>query len=261
MGSMIFYDKPVALNRERHLNLKLQGKLGDLSFAKKTNSVLLAATELAEAAKDYPVVFVGQENGPFTLAAMVGLRDGENLFIADNGQWQADTYVPAFVRRYPFILAENGEDGTQLTVCVDESYAGLSAAEGEALFDDKGQESPLLQGTVNFLTRFHAEMQRTRLFAQQLFDYGLLEPKVIEIKREGKKLVLDGLYTVSREKLDSLDDTKTLFLCRSGAMGWIHAHLLSLSHIERMARQLDQRQNVPPVQVAAADPTAAAATH
>lgn len=239
---MIFYDKPVALNRERHRNLKLQGKPGDISFAKKTNSVLLAATEMAEAAKDYPIVFIGKENGPFTLAAIVGLRDGENLFIDENGQWQAGTYVPAFVRRYPFILAENDDDDTNLTVCVDESYVGLSADEGEALFDDKGKESPFLQGTVDFLKLFHAEMQRTRLFGQQLCDYGLLEPKVIEINRDGKNLVLEGLYIVSREQLESLDDNKTLSLCRNGAMGWIHAHLLSLSHIERMAIRINQHQ-------------------
>ncbi|WP_247596912.1 SapC family protein [Hydrogenophaga sp. PAMC20947] len=212
-----------------------------MSFAKNTNSVLLAATEMAEAAKDYPIVFIGKENGPFTLAAMVGLRDGENLFVESNGQWQTGTYVPAFARRYPFVLAENDEDDTHLTVCVDESCAGLSEEQGEPLFDKSGKESALLQGAVDFLKLFHTEMQRTRQLGQLLSAYGLLEPKVIEINRGGKRQVLDGLYIVNRDKLNALDDEKTLILCRNGAMGWIHAHLISLSHIERMATRLAER--------------------
>jgi len=235
MGSMIFYDKPVALNRERHKNLKLRRKPGDLSFARHTNSVLLAATEMAEAAKDYPIVFIGKENGPFTLAAIVGLRDGENLFVQTNGQWQDGAYVPAFARRYPFVLAENDDAEASLTVCVDESYAGLSDTEGETLFDDAGNESALLQAAVDFLKAFHAEMQRTKQFGQQLSDCGLLEPKLIEINQSGQKRVLDGLYIVNQEKLSALDDDTTLALCRDGSMGWIHAHLMSLSNIERLA--------------------------
>ena len=240
MSSMIFYDTPVALNRERHRNLKLDRWQGDLSFAKKTNSVLLAATEMAQAAKDYPIVFAGKENGPFALAAIVGIRDEENLFVDGNGHWQPGTYVPAFARRYPFILAEAEDDATNLTVCIDESYVGLSTERGEALFEDNGKESPLLQAAVEFLKLFHAEMQRTRVFAQLLSDYGLLEPKIIEIDQNGKKQMLEGLFIVSREKLELLDDEKTLILCRNGAMGWIHSHLISLGHIERMAMRLDQ---------------------
>lgn len=237
---MIFYERPVALNRAAHLGLKLDSKPGDFSFAAKTNSVLLAATEIAEAAKDYPILFVGQAGGPFSLAAMVGLRDSENLFVDADGAWTAGAYLPAFARRYPFVLAETDNVGEDLTVCIDEAYAALNDERGEALFDADGKESPLLQNAVEFLKLFHAEMQTTRLFVQKLVDYDLLVQKSIQIQHQDRQAVLDGLFVVDQERLQALDDAQALDLFRSGALYWIHAHLLSLKNVERLALRLAQ---------------------
>ena len=102
MAAMLFYETPVALNRERHRHLKLAPATGKFPFAQRTNSVLLAATELADAATSYPVVFVGSGGGAYALAAIVGLSDQQNLFLDADGNWAPDAYIPAFVRRYPF---------------------------------------------------------------------------------------------------------------------------------------------------------------
>ncbi|WP_229458739.1 SapC family protein [Massilia glaciei] len=242
---MIFYERPAALNRERHRNLKLDNTSGDFSFAGRTNSILLAVTEMTEAAKDYPIVFTGKEGGPFTLAALVGLRDSENLFVGANGVWQEGVYLPAFVRRYPFVLAEAEGGGEDLTVCIDESYAGLNTERGDPLFGEGGAESPLLEGAVAFLTLFHTEMQQTRLFAQTLSDAGLLDRKSIEVNRGGQKQVLEGIFVVDQQKLAALDDAQVLALFRSGALVAIHAHLMSLTHVERLAQRMDQRMRAP----------------
>ncbi|MES3025588.1 MAG: SapC family protein [Pseudomonadota bacterium] len=242
---MIFYERPVALNRERHRTLKLDNKSGDFSFAGRTNSILLAVTELAEAAKDYPIVFAGKEGGPFTLAALVGLRDNENLFVGADGAWQEGVYLPAFVRRYPFVLAEAESDGADLTVCIDESYAGFNEERGDPLFGADGAETPLLEGAVKFMTLFHEEMQQTRLFAQTLADAGLLEMKSIEVNRGDQKQVLEGIFVVDQQKLAALDDAQVLALFRSGALVAVHAHLMSLSHVERLALRMDQRMRAP----------------
>ena len=251
MTSMIFYEKPVALNRHRHRALKLDAKPGDFSFSEKTNSLLIAATEVSEAAATYPIVFVGQPGGPFTLAALVGLNDCENLFVSSSGQWEANCYVPAFARRYPFVLAEQDDNPTELTVCVDESFAALNQERGEALFDTEGRESPLLQGAVDFLKLFHSEMQATRTFTQRLADLDLLTQKTIEVNRDGKSQVLEGLYIIDQEKLSALDDDKVVQLFRTGDMALVHSHLLSLRHIERLAARMDRRIH------AAAEATAA----
>ncbi|MBJ7264155.1 MAG: SapC family protein [Burkholderiaceae bacterium] len=236
MPTMIFYDKPIALNRYRHRDLKLdKPSNGRFEFARHTNSVLLAATELAEAGRDYPVVFVGKDSSEFTLAALVGLRDQENVFVDETGQWQVGRYLPAFVRRYPFVLAE-GEDGSDLTVCVDESYSGLTKKKtGQALFDADGKETQVLRTAIDFLQLFHLEMHRTRAFAARLAKLELLLPKTVRIERAGKQEVLDGLFVVDEERLVKLPDAELLALIREGFMPWIYAHLLSLGNLERLA--------------------------
>lgn len=83
---MLFYERAGALNRERHQKLRIEPVPNRFTFAAKTNAMLLASTELAEAARDYPIVFVGQEGGPFSLAALVGLRNDENLMV-DADMW------------------------------------------------------------------------------------------------------------------------------------------------------------------------------
>ncbi|MDR0480740.1 MAG: SapC family protein [Gallionellaceae bacterium] len=237
---MIFYEKPVALNRERHRHLKLSSRLGrsgqsgQFGFARATNSVLMAASELNEASRDYPVVFVGNAGGPYMLAGLVGLHDNENLFVNADGHWKADAYIPAFVRRYPFVLADDGQG--QLTVCIDESFPGLNEDEGEALFDDEGKDSSLLQGALEFLKLFHAEMQRTGAFCARLAELDLLVAKTIRVERNGKQEVLNGLYIVDEQKLRDLTDAQVLELYRNGYLSWVYAHLHSLGNADRLAR-------------------------
>jgi hypothetical protein len=234
MTTMIFYEKPVALNRERHRRLKLDRRDGQFGFARSTNSVLLAATEIGDAAKDYPVVFVAGPGGQYVLAALLGLRERENLFVGADGHWRAGAYLPAFVRRYPFVLAEGG-DGP-LTVCVDESFPGLGDTEGQALFDEDGQDSALLTDATDFLKRFHAEMQRSRAFTARLAALGLLAPKTIRASRDGQQEILDGFHVVDEQKLRALDDAQALELFRCGDLFLIHAHLCSLGNVERLGQ-------------------------
>jgi hypothetical protein len=245
MTTMIFYERAVALNRERHQNLKIQLKPDHFSFATNTNSVLLAGSEFVEAARDYPIVFVGKEGGPFTLAALVGLGDKENLMVSNAGNWETSTYIPAFIRRYPFVLAGT-DDAESLTVCVDEAYSGLNDEEGQALFAAEGSQTDYLTNVIEFLRLFHSEMKRTSLFAARLAELGVLSSKVITIERDGKKQTLEGLWVVDEAKLNALDDASTLELVRCGYMGWIYAHLLSLSNVARLARRLDARRTDAP---------------
>jgi len=243
---MMLYARPVALHRGLHANLKLDSRPGNFAFARATNSLLIAASEIADACKDYPVVFVANPNGEFTLAALLGLRDSENLFVDADGKWAEGAYVPAFARRYPFVLAEAAPGADQLTVCIDEAYDGLGDSVGSALFDDSGAATPLLQHATEFLVQFHAEMQQTALFAKTLADADLLVPKAIEIRRHGRTHVLDGMFVVDRARLAALDDTRSLALLRSGAMYAIHAHLMSLDRAGQLADRLEPRLSAQP---------------
>lgn len=243
MAEVLFYERPVPLNRTQHKDLRLKG-IPSLRFAANVHSVPLTGVEFPAAARDLPILFAGssmEEAGPM---ALLGLRQNENLFINADGQWAANTYIPAFVRRYPFVLAEKpaGEEGDDFTVFLDEAYEGFGSDEGERLFKEDGTDSDMLKNAVNFLGEFQQHVGRTQWFMEQLRKHDLLEPRNIRLEKDGKAINLNGLYVVSEEKLRKLDEKTSHEFLKEGVFGWIYAHLLSLANIDRVAQRLDQRE-------------------
>jgi hypothetical protein len=238
---MMFYERPVALNRERHKNLKLAVRPDHFKFAAATNALPIMSTEFAETARHFPIVFVGEDEGPFNVAALVGLRDGENLMVDNEGRWAPGSYVPAFARRYPFVLAKT-DNSERFTVCVDEVYSGLGTQEGEALFDEQGAETPYLRRVLDFLQAFQAEAAVTSAFASRLKELGLLVPKVIRLERKGQPLqTLRGLWIVDASKLRAIDNARVVELFRNGYLAWIEAHLISLGSLSRLVDRVDKQ--------------------
>jgi hypothetical protein len=245
MTQLLFYERPVSLNRERHRNLKLEAVPGHFAFAAKTNALPIASTEFAEAARDYPIVFVGEEGGPFNVAALVGLQENHNLMVDADGRWAPGTYIPAYARRYPFVLAKTDEKDERLTVCIDEVYPGLNDERGEPLFDAEGKETPYLKRVLDFLQLFHAEAQRTTQFATRLKELGLLVPKVINIdRRGGQRQAMRGVWIVDAPRYRGVDDARAAELFRSGYVAWIEAHLISLGSLRRLVARLDEQVKV-----------------
>jgi hypothetical protein len=235
MAAVMFYEKPVLLNRESH-KAKRIAPSGSFAFAGKANSLYMAGVEFIEACKEYPIVFTQVGEGKIVPVAMLGLREGENLFVAADGKWSAG-YVPAFVRRYPFVLAEL--EGQQMGVCIDEGYAGLNEKEGEALFDSKGNNTPFLQNALDFLNRYQVEYMRTDRFCQRLKDMGLLmEMNAKADLFDGTSFMVNGLMVVDERKLLQLTDAQALEVFRSGELSWIYAHLVSLSNLNRLVDKL-----------------------
>lgn len=244
MAKMMFYERPVALNRERHLKLKLSVAGDHFRFAARTNAMPVMSSEFVDAARDYPIVFVGEESGPFSVAALVGLRDAENLMVDEAGQWARGTYVPAFARRYPFVLTKSG-DSERLAVCIDEVYPGLGVDSGESLFDAEGKETPYLQRLLGFLQAFNVEAQRTADFAARLKELGLLVPKVINVERQGQPTkALRGVWVVDPAKLRGLDDARALEFFRNGYLAWIEAHLISLGSLTRLLMRMGEHPQI-----------------
>ncbi|MEO5339937.1 MAG: SapC family protein [Magnetococcus sp. MYC-9] len=238
MKQLLFYEKPVALNREQHRAWRMDPACFTLSFARHTNSVIVTGAEFIHLAKEYPVVFA-RTGERITPLALLGLRNDENLFVDTTGQWDA-RYVPAFVRRYPFVLADEGSG--RLTVCIDEGFAGFNTATGTPLFDEVGEQSPLLGKAIDFLKEFQGQHQRTELFVNRLQEMELLSEWTaqVEVANMGK-IAMAGLQVVDEKKLLGLDQERTLTLFRSGELGWVYAHLLSLSNLGRLAERLARR--------------------
>lgn len=225
MPISMFYERPTALNREQHSTVKLKPNGLDFSFAAGVNSVPLAGVEFVEAARSYPIFFLEPQDGEAFPIALLGMASGGNRFVGKDGGWR-DSYVPAFVRRYPFVLADDN------TVCFDEAYAGFNRDEGEPLFDADGKESEFLNRTIAFLVHFQEEMRRTQEFTAKLRALNLLKSWAIQsVGPGGEPQILDGLSIVDARKFAQLPDEEVTALFRSGALAWIHAHLLSLGTV------------------------------
>lgn len=242
MAEILFYERPVPLNRVQHKDLRIKGLL-DFRFASKVHSVPLTGVEFAAAARQLPILFAGPNPAEAGPIALLGLRQDENLFVDAEGRWAANVYVPAFVRRYPFVLAEKppGQPGDDFTVFLDEGYAGFGA-EGERLFGEDGSDTETLTNAVKFLGEFQQHVARTRWFMEQINKHDLLESRSIRLEKNGNALNLTGLYTVSEEKLRNLDQATAQEFLKEGVTGWIYAHLLSLPNIDRLTQQLDLRE-------------------
>jgi hypothetical protein len=229
----LFYRSVVALHRERHRTLRLRRGDPDVRYAADTHYVPMAGTEFHQAARDYPLLFTGDEE-PAPIA-LLGLRAGENLMVMPDGTWMPGTYVPAFVRRYPFILGRDGA-ADRVSVCIDEDHPGLSRDAGERLFDDSGGEMPWLAGLRDFLLRYDRDLERTRAFASRLTELGLLIRRDLRISDSaGGHYRLDDCRIVDEARLGELGADVVEELHRAGWLGWIHAHLVSLGNVDRLA--------------------------
>jgi len=240
MSDLVYYEKPVLLDREKHKRRRVKAGSG-FGFARSANSLYVTGAEFNEACKEYAVVFTRSPRDKLVPVVMLGLRARENLFVVDDDRWDA-RYVPAFVRRYPFVLAEL--PGQSLGVCVDEAYAGLGETEGEPLFDAQGKETPFLRNAIDFLTQYQREHLRTEAFCRRLDEAGLLtEMNARADLVDGRSFTVNGLLVVDEKKLLALPDATALALFRAGELHLVSMHLASLSNMQRLVDRLAQRKS------------------
>lgn len=243
MSDLVYYEKPVLLDREKHKRRRVKAGVG-FGFARKANSLYVTGAEFAEACKEYAIVFTRSPQGRLVPVVMVGLRTRENLFVLDGERWDA-RYVPAFVRRYPFVLAEL--PGQSLAACVDEAYAGLSETEGEPLFDAAGKETPFLRNALDFLAAYQREYVRTEAFCARLDKAGvLMEMNARADLVDGRSFTINGLLVVDEKKFLALPDATVLEMFRGGELHLVSLHLASLSNMKRLVDRLAQQTAIQP---------------
>lgn len=221
-----FYQNPVVLDREQHKNLRLQPS-ATAQFAAKNQAVPLLAAEFPEACLEYPIVFNKGQDGQWLALALTGLQVGHNAFVDAKGQWTA-RYVPASVRRYPFILAES--DNKQLSLAADLASPHLGK-EGEPLFDSQGEPTELAKSVLQLLADFQTQAQRSSAIAQQLEQAGLLMQQNLQVRLGERSAVVEGVWIVDEVKLRELPDDKIVTWFKGGEMAVIHAHMLSLRNL------------------------------
>jgi hypothetical protein len=243
------YREPIALDRQQHRGKRLKRGLPADGLS-RLHACFVAVSEFSEASKEYVIAFVdatapatpGGEPPPREVSPIVlfGLREDENLYLpAPDAAWAA-RYVPAFVRRYPFAYTRDAQG--QSAVLIDAAFEGFNDTEGELLVQDDGEPAPYLKQTIGFLDAFEAEVERTRLFCRRLLELDVLKPVQIDVNLpDGGKLNAGGVQIVDEDKLKGLPDAATLDLARSGALGLLHAHLISTTNVQWLTERLGAR--------------------
>jgi len=236
MTQMLFYENVAAVSPQRHGDLSIQPI--DYSFAANVNSVPLTAVEMPAAASEHTIVFAGNDAAvaPFVILGLDGKR---NEYVDENGKWTAD-YVPAFVRRYPFVFSQSGDETNKtFTLCVDEnSKACNREGLGQRLFDDKGERTDYLSRMLKFLEEYQAHISRTQAYCNTLRELELLEPMQANFTLPGGEAKsLGGFMVVNRQKLKDLPPEKLSELAKSDQLELTYIHLLSLNNFRRVLQK------------------------
>ena len=246
MKVMQIYGRPVALDRSTHKDIGILQNTG-FRFADTCQTALVAAAEMDHATKEFPVVFT-KENDDYLPLAILGLQQGQNLFVDTAGQW-AGRYIPAFLRRYPFVPVLGPKEDDPMTVCIDEESSIVAHGKGEPLFID-GQNSPLLDSAVRLLEDYKTQMDVTLALIRQLNEAGLLSEKTVQFKlNDGHELSITGFATIDAEKLAQLSAETVNKLFHSGALQLTFLHLSSLGNWDRLI-ELHAKRSISTTQAA-----------
>jgi hypothetical protein len=249
--------QPQGLDPVNHGGLRVQLPVTDWSVAKDLNAMFVAAVEFGDVCRDCPIVFVraGKEpDGSDAVApvAVLGLTAGDNLYV--EGQTWRGNYIPAMLRSYPFAIARVNEQ--RFAVCIDNAYAGLSKTEGQRLFNDLGQPTPMLQEMTQHLETLETEVQRTRLIGKRFMELGLLRDMRFDATLpDGTQHTVDGFLTVDEHKVGELAQEVVMEFHRNGLLGLIHMHWVSMGHMRRLADWHAKRTGVLAADAAAVQTT------
>lgn len=232
-GKVPLYRKPEPLNYGQHGKLGISRNPGaGLEFMKTASYCLVVATEFFLLARSYPIIFVGEEHAP---VAVMGLRDGQNVFVRADGTFEQHTYAPAFLRRYPFVLANNPDGSGQSIVCIDREYELIGENAENPFFVD-GQPSDETRRAIDFLNVFEndrrATMEMVAFFKElDLFSDMGANYNETPVGNEQPRNTLIATYRgIPMEKMQALDAKKLAAVRDRGYLPSIYAHMISLQN-------------------------------
>ncbi len=254
MTQLLIYETAVPVSKARHADCSVNTGSG-YAFSRKVNSVPLMAVEFPAAAPEYAIVFAGKD-GVIMPSVILGMRGNENAYLDSDDGWKA-TYLPAFVRRYPFVFSAS-DDGKTFTLCVDEAFAGFNReGRGQALFGEDGKPTEYVDNVLKFLQEYQAQFQRTQAFCERLKELDLFEPMQATMALpSGERLSLTGFMAIDRKKLKALSGDALEKLASTDELELIYLHLQSMRNFNLMRDRIAATAETP--QAAAEDAAAGA---
>lgn len=224
----LFYTNPEVLDFHRHMGLHLHPHR-NFSFTKTAASVPIATTEFVNASAHYPIVFVGEQAHP---AVVLSLQN-ENLFLDKDGQWSAGTYIPFYVRRYPFIVMS--ASGTSLVLGFDRSSDRITPApddpsSGSEPFFIRGRPSPTLEAAQRLCGEFHRDGQLTAAFSRALLDARILIERTAKVVLPGEQdAYVQGFRIIDEAEYRKLPEAVVVQWHRNGWLDLAALHMASQS--------------------------------
>jgi len=216
-------------NEDKTLRIK---PLENFSFAANLRDCVITSDEFYASGKSLPIVFAKNDKDEYFATALMGLKEEKNIFVNDDGSWREGEYMPAFLRRYPFVFIENEE---VLALAVDMDCQAVNKKSGERLFDKEGEPTEYANHVMQFMEGYQLSNRRTQALIAKLEELDLLEEARVDItQQDGEAFAFAGFQRVNEEKLDALSDEDMLELVHSGYYKLILAHLISLSNFGKL---------------------------
>jgi hypothetical protein len=230
-----FFRNVVPLSRTRHARLGLRS--GTYGFAAAHCLVPLAAVEFPHAAANYPLAFSG--TNPPRPVCVVGSLPGINLHVDSDGAWRSGCYVPAAVRRFPFITMSNREAPDVLTLGIEADSPLLDKASPDKLFKN-GEMTPLCRERLQFAAKLASEFEKTEALCDKLPVNDLLMPaRNVAPARLALRSVIRDLRVVDPERLRALPDAMRAEWQANGWLAALEAHVASSRHWARLLAEED----------------------
>lgn len=229
------YARVVPVDKRRHAGHGLRTPRRH-AWSAQLHACSLTLPEIARAALDYPIAFSREDrSGEFVPVAVLGLYTGQNLYVDAQGQWRAGTYLPVYIRRHPFCVAEaapvKGVAQDKL-VCVED---GALVPDAQPLFDAQGAPTPAWKPVHELIETHEAARQQTRVFTRRLEALNLLMPfQAVAVPKAGERSRLTGLYRVDESKLAALGARDLRILLKKGELRALYAHSISLDNFGRL---------------------------
>jgi hypothetical protein len=242
----IFYNDLIPLNSQDHADYKTR-PADTAPFLANQHAIPLTVDEFVVAQRFLPIIFsAGTEPVPL---ALMGLNEGINTFLDEDGKLLGRAYVPAYVRRYPWMLAKLRPDTDEMSLCFDPT-SGLVGAydEGDALLAD-GQPTEITKNILGFCEEFEQAAQRTGQFMKDLQELGLLMDGEVSIQLPDREqpFVYRGFQMVNEEKLRDMRGDQLRKIMQNGMLPLLHAHLFSLQLMRELFEQQVSQGKVPEV--------------